>query len=958
VKRRRKEVLAWLVGGLTATVGLAAYAGLREIPGEPLPQGIRVTVAADEGVVEPDGRVTPLYLDGSEEAKLCLVVDPKDHRFEQWAARLTVRGGVWSPSWRHRPPLIRLGSTLCFAKKLRLAGLPAWFPATGAARLCGTIEDRFDGRVFTLPCQPIRFGTGGAARAGIQRRFETLSEALGQGAMKLAPWLAEMDALAARARARGLDFFAARIELTAIDRSLAGRELATARARLAAMPAWLLGDDPGPASLRAAAKEYEWGMLELDGGGSLRAAAEHLRRAETFYQRVAGQQGISAASRLSEVYTRVGNVSEAAARLRAAIDRCSPETCKQDVLSSAKGDLAWLILLDPDADDEQLEKGRRLTTEALAEATEPSERADRLINLAYLERQLRQDPRAILGEVRKILTEKGLPIARQRFLAGWADLVEAKWALTIGTPERARALCDRLVARQDPLLTTWALSCIGEAHLALGEPDKALASFDRALVLHEFAAPEQLGERLPLGPGQRADDFYQAANAAVMLAEPARAWELLDRLDGLVASEEEERGCERTLTGEQRADALASERRRDELLAEITALEAPASGLRRRQIEFDLFKKRDELRRLSRQLSPCIPRERHPAPVTTVDYRALALPREVLLLRRTPAGRITLAKRTPMDRKVLIRSLREIGRELDRPLASDDEWRRRVAPFADLVIPAGFRPETPVLRFALHGPLQGLPLAALPVPGDPQARYLTDLATIVLHPALAELLPAAPAAPFLSAPLFVVDPEQNLRDAAGSARFYHGLSSGARVFEGPAATLSALADGLGGASLLHVDAHGYYDETFPELSSLGLADGRLPLSRIAALDIPRGLVNLSGCRTGGWPVTADSGRYGLAGLFARLGAGWVVASRSNLGDRVARDFNQVFYRELKAGAGVPASYRRALSTLRQRYRAVDWAGLLRLEGAGGRGQTDRQVTPSHDGRTASRAGLP
>jgi CHAT domain-containing protein len=107
------------------------------------------------------------------------------------------------------------------------------------------------------------------------------------------------------------------------------------------------------------------------------------------------------------------------------------------------------------------------------------------------------------------------------------------------------------------------------------------------------------------------------------------------------------------------------------------------------------------------------------------------------------------------------------------------------------------------------------------------------------------------------------------------------------------------------------------------------------LAELAALPAQITFANLSGCRTGSWPITADRGRFGIAGLFARRGARWVVASRSPLNDQLAGQFNRIFYRELAQGQTVPQAYAQALAWVRQQVPAASWSSFFLLQGSEG-----------------------
>ncbi|MCB1037774.1 MAG: CHAT domain-containing protein, partial [Acidobacteria bacterium] len=207
--------------------------------------------------------------------------------------------------------------------------------------------------------------------------------------------------------------------------------------------------------------------------------------------------------------------------------------------------------------------------------------------------------------------------------------------------------------------------------------------------------------------------------------------------------------------------------------------------------------------------------------------------------------------------------------------------------------------------------------------------WLGDLTAVALQPAGARSLPLQPAAP--PAPyVFVVDPLGDLPYADRSAAAYRKTFPGARILRRSAASRRAVEELLARADGLHVDAHAVYEAAFPELSSLQLADGGLRFLELAALRPPRRFANLSGCRTGSWFATADSGRYGFGGLMARLGVPWTVATRAPLLDRLAEDYNETFYLAIAGGSEPPEVHRQALARVSARYPAAAWASLLLL----------------------------
>jgi CHAT domain-containing protein len=265
-----------------------------------------------------------------------------------------------------------------------------------------------------------------------------------------------------------------------------------------------------------------------------------------------------------------------------------------------------------------------------------------------------------------------------------------------------------------------------------------------------------------------------------------------------------------------------------------------------------------------------------------------------------------------------------------------------VAPIATALVPP---PEEldPLTLFALHGVLQGVPLAALPVADG----WLADLTTVVVHPAGVQ--PALGDSNALDLrPLFIVDPLQNLASGPQLLKLYRKLFPDGLYLAGAGANRAALRNGLARSSWLHIDAHGQYDPAFPELSRLCLADGPLSLIELAELPMPAHFSNLSGCQTGRWPTIAGSGHYGMAGVLARRGVRWIIASRTTLDDRLARDFNHELYQAVRQRLSVPDAYARASAAVRRHYPPPAWAALLLVEGGRelhSRGQSAKEKAP-------------
>lgn len=894
--------------------------------GKALPPGVSLALRGHpEAEIGAGGELVPLYLSPRQPIEVCLVA-PRELDTTSWQAKLWfAEGGEGGGAFA--PPSLRAGTTLCFRA-----------PATeiGSHRLCGEVESRLLGHRFRLPCRPLVVAERPAYRALSAARSELAGALLGGG---FEARLAEADRLRDRAAGEGFPFLAAEVELVvayAARQAGSASALAEARRRLSSLPAWL---DQPTASWIAAAAALEQAKLDLTSGGS-QSAWQNLRRAGELFKRLAEPEGFTAAIAQSVLLAELGAQTEAVALLRAELSDCERYPCAPNHLPSLQGELGWLLLLEPDAGPEALAEARQLLERALASPAwdaGPLERANSRISLAYADLRQGRDPRPELEAAERLLAGEASPSATQRFLRAWIELVSGLDALGRGDTAAALAACAPLAAEKEtPRLAVWGLSCVGAAERRQGDLAAARESYAQALLAYELASPAELRQNLTLGPSQRADDYYQAARVEVELGRPQEAWRLLAELDRLAAREREHQ-CraqaeETALAGEWRA----ADERRAELLGELLALEAPTSRARRQQLEPVLR----DLKREAQELAREVPRCSGEADASRADwagFRAVPLPEEVLLLERRPDGTVLVARRAPLDRRSLRDLLEEVSAELDQRRLDDEQWGRLLAPLARALAPPAperLRAET---AFALHGVLQDAPVAALPVTvphGGSPRRWLADWTTVVQVPAEGERAAATAAG---EASWFLVDPDGNLAGARSMVETYRRLFPGAHVLAGPEATVAALSAALTGSGpgsprRLHLDAHGLYDPAFPELASLELADGRLTASELARLPAPRELVNLSACKTGRSPTSADSGLYGLAGTFAQRGTAWVVASRGNLDDGVAKEFNQAFYASLAAGHGVVESYAVALAGLRGRWPPAAWAGLVLVSG--------------------------
>jgi CHAT domain-containing protein len=867
VRRRTGSRSAVLTAAVLLALASGGCGGARDRV-RPLPAGTVVTVHNHrEVVVRADG-VIPRFL-GGRDAALCLEA-PAGTDVSQWRASLGFRGtGARGRSAESRQPTARSGRILCFE--------PPWpegLDAPADLELCGSVTDLYDGAVFELPCERLRFEPDTGARSTWMQKVNTAVSTRHQGPVET---LAErLTALGRAARSQGFPALDLRARLIAVHYLLHEGDTSDVRRAdrlLRSLPGWL--DEPAATALAADAT-YLRGVLRLR-LDRLEDAWKSFLEAEALYRRVLDRKRLAAVRGQAEVLGRVGASREGLYRLEAALASCGDlAPCSPVQQLDARGLHAWLTLIDSDASPEELNAAEENLESLQGEpALEPQERANHLINLALLRARQGREPTATLAEAQHLVTPAD-GSRRADLLRGWSGMAEALYQLSRSDADlgSAESECRELVDDgTSDRLRAWAYSCLGRIHRRRGHPSLALRSFRSALALHEDATPERLGRLLPLGPGQRADDYYRAARAALDLGDTAGAWDLLTALDHLPPGG-----------------------------SGVTA-DSPTGR-----------------------------------PPSDVEYRAFALDDEILLLHRDGNDRVTLVRRSTLARG----DLRERTDAVDRALAerrlSDAAWRELLRPLADALAPPPDAPPRSVTSYALHGLLQRVPLAALPVSGgtspeNRSSRWLADRTTVAVRPAGSGALAAA-GSRRATDPLIVIDPSENLGARRELTSFYSQRFPASRLLVGREATEAAFRRALATASWLHADTHGTYDPAFPERSSLELADGAVTLRQLAQLPLSLSFANLSGCRTGAWPVTADSGRYGLGGLLARRGVPWVIASRSDLLNDLAVDFNSAFYDALKTGAPVPEAYDRALARVRERFPAVAWASIFLIRGAG------------------------
>ena len=153
-----------------------------------------------------------------------------------------------------------------------------------------------------------------------------------------------------------------------------------------------------------------------------------------------------------------------------------------------------------------------------------------------------------------------------------------------------------------------------------------------------------------------------------------------------------------------------------------------------------------------------------------------------------------------------------------------------------------------------------------------------------------------------------------LRHAAAELAAVESYTKASTTLSGARATVAAALDGVRGASLAHIAAHGVARTDNPLFSSLELADGPMTIYEMQAADPPENLV-VSACAVGR-PRTYRGGlAVGLPAVALAAGTRTVVASEVDVPDSPTRIAMSQTYEHLAAGADLADALRLATDEL-------------------------------------------
>ncbi len=307
----------------------------------------------------------------------------------------------------------------------------------------------------------------------------------------------------------------------------------------------------------------------------------------------------------------------------------------------------------------------------------------------------------------------------------------------------------------------------------------------------------------------------------------------------------------------------------------------------------------------------------------TLDEVQARLPEDTVLLEYFTTGKDILAfvvtprqlavKRLPLQVQELQSAFRRVGDQKLGPLhnLTRSEGGNLRPPwilhnlYQRLVEPLG-----PIIQLAQtlcivpHGLLHYVPFHALCAKTGERTYYLvergTELQRIVYAPSATILLDYCQHKPASRhTGCLALGYNGNLLAQAEMEATQVVQITGGKSRVGPEATRQALLAEGANYGYIHLSCHGWFNATWPLLSSLNLADGTLDVADVLReLRLDATLVCLSACETGRSHIMRGDELIGLARAFLYAGTSSVLVSQWVVGELSTRLLMESFYREL------------------------------------------------------------
>lgn len=208
-----------------------------------------------------------------------------------------------------------------------------------------------------------------------------------------------------------------------------------------------------------------------------------------------------------------------------------------------------------------------------------------------------------------------------------------------------------------------------------------------------------------------------------------------------------------------------------------------------------------------------------------------------------------------------------------------------------------------------YGVLHAVPFAALRA----NDQYVIERHRVVTVPSASIMQQLHPVSRLPdSGPVLVVGvSDDDTPELASEAVAVGAMLPGATVVLDQDATVDAILDHIGSASLVHLACHGQFHIDMPSASGLRFADRWLTVMELYQLRLRALLITLSGCETGISRVETGDELVGLANAMLAAGAQSLVVSLWMTEDRVASDLMTRLYRNLGDGSSPLEALREA-----------------------------------------------
>jgi CHAT domain-containing protein len=490
------------------------------------------------------------------------------------------------------------------------------------------------------------------------------------------------------------------------------------------------------------------------------------------------------------------------------------------------------------------------------------------------------------------------------------------------------------------------------ALMKLGRPEEAEAAAAEAIRTSEEQRAEMPAERQALARfmGGQAS-YYQTMveiqmerrrpEIALAWAERAKARVLVDVLRSggepvtrsLSAGEQKEEAAGLDAIRRLREDMLALGRLPKPDAGRMAALQRKVEDarLRYRSLELALYAKHPELQFQRAEFEPVTPQELAAAlpdsETALLEYEFTAAGAYLFAITRSSSGVDVRVYSLPAGKEALARDARQFRDQI----ANRDLGFRRLAGslYRDLLGPAAQQLRGKRnLVIVPDGELWQLPFQALEARSG---RYLIEDYGILYAPSLTALRemrklrrPRPDTAPAAAPSVLAVDAAvlPGVRREVDGLREVYGAAN-VRIFAGAQADTDSVTRDAPRYRILHLAAHGVFDDRHPMDSYLVLAKngkpeaGALAASQMMGLNLSADMVVLSGCETGRGSFGTGEGLIGMSWALFIAGARATVASQWKVDAESTADFMLDFHRGMARLGKVKAIQQAALHVMQK-----------------------------------------